>query len=108
MKQQVKALHLSKFARGVRGGAKVTQGQVIGYVGATGWATAPHLHYEFRLDGVHRNPLTFKTPKASAVSAELSYTQRGVALGRLHGAIRGHKTEQRPTDRVRVHHVRLP
>ena len=51
----------------VRSGNRVKQGQVIGYIGSTGLATGPHLHYEFRLDGVHRNPLTFKTPKASAV-----------------------------------------
>lgn len=64
---QTKYLHLSKFARGVRKGAKVTQGQTIGYVGATGWATAPHLHYEFLVNGVHKNPRTVKLPKANPV-----------------------------------------
>lgn len=60
--------HMNGFAKGIRSGNRVKQGDVIGYIGSTGLATGPHLHYEFRLDGVHRNPLTFKTPKASAVS----------------------------------------
>lgn len=50
--------HLSGFATGVRRGARVSQGDIIGYVGTTGLATGPHLHYEFRVSGVHRNPLT--------------------------------------------------
>ena len=62
-----KYLHLSKFARGVRKGARVKQGQVIGYVGATGWATAPHLHYEFLVNGVHKNPRTVKLPDAAPI-----------------------------------------
>ena len=63
-----KYLHLSKFARGVKTGAKVTQGQTIGYVGATGWATAPHLHYEFLVNGVHQNPRTVDLPDAKPVN----------------------------------------
>jgi murein DD-endopeptidase MepM/ murein hydrolase activator NlpD len=50
-------LHLSRFASGVRGGTRVSQGQVIGYVGATGTATGPHLDYRFRRNGVFVNPL---------------------------------------------------
>lgn len=52
--------HLTRYARGLRSGARVRQGDVIGYVGQTGLATGPHLHYEFRVDGVHRNPLSVK------------------------------------------------
>ena len=62
--------HMTGFAKNIKRGARVQQGQVVGYIGSTGLATGPHLHYEFRLDGVHRNPLTFKTPKATAVSDE--------------------------------------
>ena len=53
---QTKYLHLSRFARGIKPGQQVEQGQVIGFVGATGWATGPHLHYEFLVDGKHTNP----------------------------------------------------
>ena len=66
---QTKYLHLSGFGRGVRKGSRVRQGDVIGYVGATGYATGPHLHYEFLVDGVHRNPRTVKLPPASPVAA---------------------------------------
>lgn len=48
--------HLSKFGRKIKKGTRVTQGQVIGYVGSTGLATGPHLHYEFRVDGKHYDP----------------------------------------------------
>lgn len=48
--------HLSRFASGIRPGVRVTQGQTIGFVGATGLATGPHLHYEFRVNGVARDP----------------------------------------------------
>ncbi|WP_374086273.1 peptidoglycan DD-metalloendopeptidase family protein [Methylomicrobium lacus] len=56
--------HLSGFKRGLNDGDHVMQGEVIGYVGQTGLATGPHLHYEFRIDGVHQNPesLEFKRP----------------------------------------------
>lgn len=62
-----KYLHLSRFARGIRSGSRVTQGQVIGYVGRTGYATGPHLHYEFLVNGTHRNPRTVKLPDAKPV-----------------------------------------
>lgn len=50
--------HLSRYARNIKVGSRVKQGQVIGYVGQTGLATGPHLHYEFQVNGVQRNPLT--------------------------------------------------
>lgn len=59
--------HLSRFARGMKSGARVSQGETIGYVGQTGWATGPHLHYEFRVGDVPRNPHTIALPVAEAV-----------------------------------------
>ncbi len=54
--------HLNGFARGMRAGTRVTQGQIIGYVGMTGTATGPHLHYEVHLNGTAVNPMTIKAP----------------------------------------------
>ena len=56
--------HMHKYAKNSQVGKRVKQGQVIGYVGKSGLATGPHLHYEFRVNGVHRNPLTVKLPDA--------------------------------------------
>jgi len=56
--------HMTNFARGIRNGQTVSQGQTIGYVGRTGLATGPHLHYEFLVNGVHRDPMTVKLPNA--------------------------------------------
>lgn len=54
--------HLNSFASGIRQGSRVAQGDVIGYVGRTGWATGPHLHYEFRIANVHQDPLSVALP----------------------------------------------
>ena len=66
---QTKYLHLSRFAPGIEPGKRVDQGRVIGYVGATGWATGPHLHYEFLVDGVHTNPRRVSMPPAEPIDA---------------------------------------
>jgi murein DD-endopeptidase MepM/ murein hydrolase activator NlpD len=60
--------HLSGFASGARKGMRVSQGQTIGYVGATGWATGPHLHYEFKISGHHQNPMKVALPKAEPLA----------------------------------------
>jgi murein DD-endopeptidase MepM/ murein hydrolase activator NlpD len=62
--------HLSDFKRGLENGDQVKQGEIIGYVGQTGLATGPHLHYEFRVDGVHRNPETLNLAQSSPLHAE--------------------------------------
>lgn len=62
--------HLSAFAAGLRKGSRITQGEVIGYVGASGWATGPHLHYEFRSNGIYENPLTIALPGAPPLSPQ--------------------------------------
>lgn len=59
--------HLNSYNKKIRKGKKVKQGQTIAYVGSSGLATGPHLHYELRLNGVHRNPLTVSLPSAKPV-----------------------------------------
>ncbi|MBE9533260.1 MAG: peptidoglycan DD-metalloendopeptidase family protein [Proteobacteria bacterium] len=59
--------HMNGFKRGIRVGKHVKQGQTIGFVGSSGRATGPHLHYEFRVNGSHRNPLTVKLPNAAPI-----------------------------------------
>jgi murein DD-endopeptidase MepM/ murein hydrolase activator NlpD len=61
--------HLSRFAKGTRIGQHVTQGTVIAYVGMTGLATGPHLHYEYRVNGVFKNPQTVSLPDAEPIDA---------------------------------------
>lgn len=60
--------HLSRFASGLSKGKRVNQGDVIGYVGSTGMATGPHLHYELRVDGVQRDPAKVVLPTAPPIA----------------------------------------
>ena len=62
--------HLSAFAAGVRKGTRITQGQTVAYVGATGFATGPHLHYEFKIAGAHQDPMRVALPKADPLAAK--------------------------------------
>lgn len=63
--------HMSRFAKGLHVGSHVHQGEVIGYVGQTGWATGPHLHYEVWVDGVPKNPLTVTMPQPKPLNGKL-------------------------------------
>ena len=60
--------HMNNFAKGINTGTRVSQGQVIGYVGQTGLATGPHLHYEFHVNGEVRNPVTVSLPQAIGIA----------------------------------------
>lgn len=67
---ETKYAHLNAYANGVKKGSQVQQGQIIGYVGSTGSATGPHLHYEFLINGVHKNPRTVVDQLPQVVSLE--------------------------------------
>lgn len=69
--------HMHGFARDLKRGTKVSQGQVIGYVGSTGWSTGPHLHYEFRVKNEPRDPMSIEVPNAQPLA--------GLQLQRFHG-----------------------
>ena len=86
---ETKYAHLSKFASGISRGDRVRQGEVIGYVGSTGGATGPHLHYEFLVNGIHQNPRTIldKLPKAESIHPDemaLFSQQAEKLLGQFH------------------------
>jgi len=74
--------HLSRFAPGLSVGQRVAQGDIVGHVGATGWATGPHLHYEFRIGGAARNPYAIAMPAGKPVPSEelVAFRQRTAAL----------------------------
>jgi len=74
--------HLSKFRSGTGEGSRVKQGQVIGYVGSSGLATGPHLHYELRVNDVHRDPLRVKLPGAEPLEKKYreDFEQKASAL----------------------------
>ncbi|KFX70365.1 peptidase M23 [Pseudomonas taeanensis MS-3] len=61
--------HMQGFAKGIRTGGNVKQGQIIGYIGTTGLSTGPHLHYEFQVNGVHVDPLSQKLPMSDPIAS---------------------------------------
>jgi murein DD-endopeptidase MepM/ murein hydrolase activator NlpD len=81
--------HMSRFARGLHNGERVKQGETIGYVGRSGAATGPHLHYEYRVNGVHKNPRTVKLPDAAPLPGKYFtdfHVKTGVLLTALEQA----------------------
>lgn len=77
--------HLARYRAGLRAGQTIEQGEIIGYVGQTGLATAPHLHYEIQVNGMHRDPLTFKLPLSARmpISSNLRRMFRQDAANRI-------------------------
>lgn len=76
--------HLNGFAAGMRKGGKVSQGDVIGYVGSTGWSTGPHLHYEFRVNNEPRDPMSIDVPNAQPLAGAELQRFRSVANDMTH------------------------
>jgi murein DD-endopeptidase MepM/ murein hydrolase activator NlpD len=76
--------HMSRFGKGMRAGTAVSQGDVIGYVGSTGWSTGPHLHYEFRVAGVPRDPMGMSVPTVQPLSGAELARFRAVAADMQH------------------------
>ncbi len=75
--------HLRSFGQGIRTGARVSQGDTIGLVGQSGWATGPHLHYEFRISGTARNPLSVPLPAGAPVARHDADAFRTVSQARM-------------------------
>ena len=77
--------HMSRFGKSARNGRSVRQGEIIGYVGSTGASTGPHLHYEYRVKGVHKNPANIALPNTEIPSRHLAEfrSQAEVALAQL-------------------------
>lgn len=76
--------HMSRFASDLRKGSKVSQGEVIGFVGATGWATGPHLHYEFRINNQPQNPLAINAMNAQPLAGPSLKQFKSVAADMQH------------------------
>ncbi|MBN9286672.1 MAG: hypothetical protein BGO43_10800 [Gammaproteobacteria bacterium 39-13] len=84
--------HLARFAKNLKSGATIRQGQIIGYVGSTGLASGPHLHFEFRVNGVHQNPLTVALPMAEGITGKskaqfLTYSNELLRMMDHHGKV---------------------
>jgi murein DD-endopeptidase MepM/ murein hydrolase activator NlpD len=76
--------HMSRFANGVKKGSKISQGDVIGYVGMTGWSSGPHLHYEFRVNNQPRDPMSIEVANSQALASSELQRFRNVASDMRH------------------------
>lgn len=76
--------HMSRFGKGLHKGMKINQGDVIGYVGMTGWSTGPHLHYEFRVNNQPRDPLSMNLPNPEPLTPAERQRFQTVASDMLH------------------------
>ena len=76
--------HMSRFATGFRRGSKISQGDVVGFVGMTGWATGPHLHYEYRVADKPLDPMTVVAPTMQALAGPKLQRFRAVANDMSH------------------------
>ena len=79
------------LAPGVNVGTKVQQGDIIGFVGMTGMTTGPHVHFEFRIDGVHHDPMSVAMPQAFPITPEFKqkFQQASAPLARTLSLLRG-------------------
>lgn len=87
--------HLARYRPGLRAGQMVAQGEIIGYVGRTGLATAPHLHYEVQVNGVQRDPLTFELPTSARTPVPVEWRRlffKTAAL--MHSKLKGESERQ--------------
>ncbi len=103
--------HLSRFSRGLKKGKRIEQGQTIAYVGKTGLATGPHLHYEFRVNGTHRNPLTVDLPKSLPLPKKYmqDFIQKTkplltklASLSEQSRHAQAEETKQKPTEKIDI------
>lgn len=97
--------HLSKFHQELKIGKEVRQGQIIGYVGRTGLATGDHLHYEFRVDGIHRDPLTVALPRRNPITEGnrkhfLAHAKEMMRLLDMHE----HKINMATSSEIQIHY----
>ncbi len=98
--------HMTAFARSIQPGARVRQGQVIGYVGSTGLSTGPHLHYEILVNGRFVDPLRVKLPRGRVLDGPmLDKLRQGARGGRRHAVAQRPARRARPAGRTLISEI---